>query len=672
MLVELYQLFDKLLEQAVSRAHEAGQNPQDSLRGFVISPVDVNYYLGQKALSGFWEEKPTKLPEVSIHEKNPLAHIVRIFELSALDLWILLAVMAPDLDRRYERLYAYLQDDVAQKRPTLNLILNIIGGNYQQRWVVQQRLNPESPLMRPGLLQIESNNNHAISGWLSQQLRVSESLLAYIFGYQVTESSLEHALLPSETYYDAYVDFSALITALEYNPSLYIQGDERHGSREIAQSLARNFDQTLLALDANLLISSDFPFHVQAKALYRQGRLLKQAIYLQNWDEFAHAAPYQSHQLWQLAKDYPYLFILQGKESWEPQSSDRRPLLRYQQPERDYETRVRMWHDLADELDIPVANQYLNEVASKFHLSPQQVARSILAAQDLALSEGIEAGEAHLLKGIQANASLQLGQLAQRIEPRVDWQDLVLPQDQLDQLKEVVDRFRYTHCVEEDWGYGSHMNYGKGISVLFAGDSGTGKTLSAQVIARELGLVMYRIDLSGVVSKYIGETEKNLGRIFSEARSSNAILFFDEADALFGKRSEVKDAHDRYANLEIAYLLQLIEDYDGIAILATNLRQNLDEAFTRRLDFLIDFPFPDGESRLRLWKIHFPPQAPLDADINMPEIADMYHLAGGNIKNAALASAYYAAAEGVQIASRHIRHAVKREHQKMGRLSDEF
>ncbi|MEO0564237.1 MAG: ATP-binding protein, partial [Chloroflexota bacterium] len=256
--------------------------------------------------------------------------------------------------------------------------------------------------------------------------------------------------------------------------------------------------------------------------------------------------------------------------------------------------------------------------------------------------------------------------------PRYTWDDLILPNDQLSQLYEIVDRARHAHLVQNEWGFRKRIPNATGVSCLFAGESGTGKTLSSQVIANELGLAMYRIDLSAVVSKYIGETEKNLNVIFSEAQSSNAILFFDEADAIFGKRSEVKDARDRYANIEVAYLLQQIEDYDGVAIMATNLRQNLDEAFTRRLDFMIDFPFPDEIYREKLWHAHFPVEAPLAENIDIRGIARRYRLSGGNIRNAVLASAFLAAADGGTITEDHIRNAVRREHQKMGRLLEEF
>jgi SpoVK/Ycf46/Vps4 family AAA+-type ATPase len=279
--------------------------------------------------------------------------------------------------------------------------------------------------------------------------------------------------------------------------------------------------------------------------------------------------------------------------------------------------------------------------------------------------------KADLYAGAQAHANLQLGTLARRIVPRFGWDDLILPPEQITQLREMSQRLRFSHVVQDEWGFGDHMPNSSGISALFAGDSGTGKTLSAEVIAKDLGLVMYKIDLSAVVSKYIGETEKNLNTIFTTAQSSNAILFFDEADALFGKRSEVKDARDRYANIEIAYLLQQIEAYDGVVIMATNFRQNLDDAFTRRLDFLVDFPFPDAEYRQRLWEAHFPPRTPMADDVDFGEVAQRYRLAGGNIRNVALAAAYLAAANGRVVTREHIRSAVRREHQKMGRLIED-
>jgi SpoVK/Ycf46/Vps4 family AAA+-type ATPase len=243
-----------------------------------------------------------------------------------------------------------------------------------------------------------------------------------------------------------------------------------------------------------------------------------------------------------------------------------------------------------------------------------------------------------------------------------------LPARPVQQLREVCAAEKYRHVVYTRWGYGGRVAHGKGLNALFCGPSGTGKTMAAGILARDLALDLYKIDLSTVVSKYIGETEKQLSRIFQEARSSNAILFFDEADALFGKRSEVKDAHDRYANIETAYLLQKMEEYEGIVILATNFRRNMDEAFTRRMHHIVDFPFPDAGMRERIWRGLVPPDAPLAGDVNFGFLARQFELTGGNIRNVALAAAFLAAEAGGEICMEHFILGVSRELLKLGRV----
>jgi len=244
----------------------------------------------------------------------------------------------------------------------------------------------------------------------------------------------------------------------------------------------------------------------------------------------------------------------------------------------------------------------------------------------------------------------------------------VLPRLQLSTLRMIGTMIRQRSTVYDDWGFERKLSMGKGVIALFAGPSGTGKTMAAEIIAHELGLDVYKIDLSGVVSKYIGETEKNLEKIFSEAQDSDAILFFDEADALFGKRSEVKDAHDRYANIETAYLLQRTEEYSGLVILASNIKKNMDEAFVRRLHFLVDFPFPEEAERLEIWKRTFPREAPQAADIDFDFLARKFKITGGNIRNIILASAFLAAEERTPIGMRHLIRASSVEFQKMGKL----
>jgi SpoVK/Ycf46/Vps4 family AAA+-type ATPase len=272
-----------------------------------------------------------------------------------------------------------------------------------------------------------------------------------------------------------------------------------------------------------------------------------------------------------------------------------------------------------------------------------------------------------LFAAARSLSSRDLTALAHRIEPNYTWVDIVLPEDTLAQLREVCQRVAHHQRVLGEWGFGKKISLGKGVNALFAGPSGTGKTMAAEIIANELRLDVYKIDLSAVVSKYIGETEKNVERIFTAAENANAILFFDEADALFGKRSEVRDSHDRYANVEISYLLQKMEEYEGIAILATNLRQNLDESFVQRLTFTVHFPAPDEASRRRIWAKIWPVETPRDADLDLDFLARQFKLSGGNIKNIALAAAYLAAEDDSTVTMAHIVRATRRKYQKLGK-----
>lgn len=264
-----------------------------------------------------------------------------------------------------------------------------------------------------------------------------------------------------------------------------------------------------------------------------------------------------------------------------------------------------------------------------------------------------------------------MDKLAQKIEATFRWDDIVLPPHLMKQLHEVAASFRDRRVAHSDWGLENKHSFGNGVNALFTGAKGTGKTMAAQILARELGLDLYRIDLASIANKYIGETEKNLDRIFRMAQASNSILLFDESDALFGRRSDVKDAHDRFANIEIAYLLQKLEEYDGIVVIATNLRGNLDEAFTRRMRHIVGFPFPDRKQRTRIWERIFSDQAPLGADIDCGFLGHQFELTGGSIRNVALAAALMAADSAGPIDMRHVTLAIAGEIQKMGKMPSE-
>jgi SpoVK/Ycf46/Vps4 family AAA+-type ATPase len=331
--------------------------------------------------------------------------------------------------------------------------------------------------------------------------------------------------------------------------------------------------------------------------------------------------------------------------------------------------REAFWTAEAGESAKRYENATWRELADKYRFTPGQIKSAWRQATALAVGRGSELPErAEIEAASRSQFRHRLAQLADRIVPARTWEDLVLAEEPYSLIREACNRFVHRETVYERWGFGRKLPYGKGLSLLFAGLPGTGKTMAAEIIAGELGLELYRIDLSRIVSKYIGETEQRLSELFTEAENSGAILFFDEGDALFGKRTEVKDAHDKYANLEAAYLLQRIEAYDGVSILATNLLQNLDEALIRRMSFIVKFPFPGAAERELIFRAHLPPQAPLSESLDLAFLASRLEVSGGYIKNIVLAAAFLAAGDLKPIGMEHFVRAAKQELRKMGKI----
>jgi len=357
--------------------------------------------------------------------------------------------------------------------------------------------------------------------------------------------------------------------------------------------------------------------------------------------------------------------FLVGSEAWEQAWTREVPVF-FEAPTPSHEGRARIWRRALDG-SVPTTVDAAAATA-QFRLTPEQaeqaagVARRRAAAGDRPLT----LADVHMAaRGLNSSG---LERLSRRIEPRAAWNDLVLPAPVVGRLRELAARLRLRERVLDTWGLGRASSRGRGITCLFAGDSGTGKTLSAEVVAGDLGLDLYVIDLSTIVDKYVGETEKNLDRVFAEADRVNGVLLFDEADALFGKRSEVKDARDRWANVEVAYLLQRMELFDGMAVLTTNLRANVDEAFLRRLDGVVEFPLPDEEHRGALWAKDLGRGLPLAADVDVPFLAKSFKLSGGNIHNVVVTAAYLAADGGDAVGMPELIRAIEREYRKLGRL----
>ncbi|HJQ69623.1 MAG TPA: ATP-binding protein [Blastocatellia bacterium] len=326
------------------------------------------------------------------------------------------------------------------------------------------------------------------------------------------------------------------------------------------------------------------------------------------------------------------------------------------------QARRRMWREM-----VPALASDAAFLAARYPVEPKTAAAVATDLDLIASLEGRAPGVEDVGASIRARGVTSLAAGVRLMRPRATWEDLVLPPDRLNQLREAVSRLEFQDRVIDEWGFLRDRAGARGVRLLFTGPPGTGKTLSAEVLSHTLGVDLLIIDLSRIVSKWIGETEKNLATAFDAAERARSVLFFDEADALFGKRTEVTDAHDRYANLETAYLLTRLEQFEGMAIMATNLRQNIDPAFLRRLEFVIDFEEPDREERLALWQCHLPKDAPLADDLNLDEFAALYAVVGGVIRNAAVAAGFLAAAEGMPITRHHFIHAIRREYEKAGR-----
>jgi AAA+ superfamily predicted ATPase len=297
----------------------------------------------------------------------------------------------------------------------------------------------------------------------------------------------------------------------------------------------------------------------------------------------------------------------------------------------------------------------------------EQAAWTAAAAAAAAGRSEVDGADCEL--GARLASASRIGELARRVATDLGWDDLILPERQVGQLRALSAFLRHRDLVLGAWGFGRRSGREQGLVAMFCGESGTGKTLAARVLAADLGLELFRIDLASVVSKWLGETERNLDRVFAAAQGANAVLFFDEADAVFGRRSDVSSSNDRYANLETAYLLQRIESHDGPVVLATNLRNNIDEAFVRRMDAVVELPFPLPEDRRRLWDLLLPDEAPRAADVDLDFLSERFELAGGGIRNAALTGAVLAAEDGGPIAMEHLVRGVAFEYAKLGRLT---
>jgi SpoVK/Ycf46/Vps4 family AAA+-type ATPase len=691
---------DLIIRRATRRWQLAGQNPEDRLRGLYITPEKASA-LSTRRFGANWGETATLPDEEEAQFQSAytaasneaqalvetlrrygtqprLLQIAQAFHLSDFEVEALLVCLAPALDLRYEQLYGFLQDDVTHKYASVNLILDLLCEATPQRLLLLEHFTPHAPLIEYQILQEVVDQHAETRSALEQMWSVNATVIAWLLGrYQPAEELDRYvdASLSSDEALDAVLldELAPALERITASPALVVcYGADQMRQNAAARQIAKRLDRALLKV--NLPASPDAEVSISAlvKLALRDARLTGGLLVLAGCDALMHEDTLPP-ELLQVLVQHPDLVIMQSQKKWQPrQVEHQRTLVWIEFAVPGYQQREKLWRYFLQQASVQVDEAIdIPALAGQFILTATQIRDAVHAAIDAAQQDQSSIDIQVLFATARMQSSPVLGSQARKINPRYTWADIVLPEDQLLMLHELVNTVRERALVLGQWGLARKLTASEGVTVLFAGPPGTGKTMAAEVIASELGLDLYKIDLSTIVSKYIGETEKNLDRIFSEAESSNAILFFDEADAIFGKRSEVKDAHDRYANIEVSYLLQRMEAYNGVTVLATNLRANLDEAFTRRLQFAIDFPFPDEAYRLQIWKTLFPPEVPQDDSVDFLLMAKRFRLAGGNIRNIIVSAAYQAASNGGKVTMAHLMHGTRRELQKMGRLLNE-
>ncbi|BDU01043.1 MULTISPECIES: ATP-binding protein [Nocardia] len=684
-LVESLRRLDALLTRAVDAAAEVfgSDAAADPYRGLVIRPEEVARLLrrspGQPVLSGG--------AIVTDAHSEVCEWLANAFDLTAFDLDLLLIAAAPEIDLRYERLFGYLQDDVSRRRASVDLALHLLCADAAERIAARARVAPDAPLVHHGLLHLVVDPARPQQPLLAQEMLVDGQVLRLLLSESTLDPRLvgraflgepgrPRAELPlDDCTLDALPTADVMRTGGDPPPRLFFCGPGGVGQLAAAEALAAEAGRRLLVVDLERASGEERPVEELLRIAFREAWFRGTGIFLGGVDAVPAAAAGRLRAA--LTKEVAcsrVLTVLSGEEVWIPASTRGElaaGVVAVPFPVPSAPSRARCWRATVEAAGMAVDEWAVQALASRFRLTDAHIREVVASAVHRGAWMGALPASDDLFAAARARSGRELGTLTRKIDHVYGWDDLVLPADTKAQLGEVASRVAHRRRVLDDWGFHRLLASGRGICALFAGPSGTGKTMAADVVAGELGLDLYVIDLATVVSKYIGETERNLKRIFDAATTADAVLFFDEADAIFGKRSEVRDAHDRYANVEIAYLLQKIEEYDGIAILATNLRENLDAAFLRRLQFVIDFPVPDEADRERMWRRFIPAQAPVDDAIDYPFLARQFRLPGGNIKNIVVSAAYLASANSGRIDMGHVMRAARREHQKIGRvLSD--
>jgi hypothetical protein len=614
------------------------------------------------------EEKDRTLQENLLDATNSLPGpsaleaLCKSFGLSCFERDTLLICAGMELDSTFAALCSAAQGNPQRPHPTFGLALAAIPGAH---W---SALTPASPLRRWRLIEVGSED-----GLTASRLRIDERVLHYLTGVQYIDERLAGIIKPIGDGPDLVPSHRAIAEQLagawskvagrSALPVIQLCGENPWTIRALAMHAC-----SLLGLNLSYMVSKAIPTaanEVDALCrLWEREAAMSTSALLLECDDLDPSDAACKRSVQQMIEDANYPLIISSSTR---QRSRGRIVISFDVKRPASCEQRTIWNQSLGSAGLSPDGQ-VEALVSQFNFSSQAI-QNICAETLGSLRSVPDSADSDqyimtlLWEACCSESRSRLEDLAQRIEPAAGWSDLILPEPQTQVLRNIAVHVRNRSKVYETWGFARKSSQGAGISALFAGSSGTGKTMAAEVLAGDLNLDLYRIDLSAVVSKYIGETEKNLRRVFDAAEEGGSILLFDEADALFGRRSEVKDSHDRYANIEVSYLLQRMEAYRGLAILTTNMKNALDPAFLRRIRFVVSFPFPDVDQRVEIWKRIFPRDTPTEG-LDFCKLA-MLNIAGGNIRNIALGAAFLAANAGEPVRMGHVLRAAQAEYAKL-------
>ena len=596
---------------------------------------------------------------------TPIGALIAEFELSERAVDVLLVIAAAALWGEIARLYGILANDVGRVGIDELVVQQVLGARYGRHDIAAE-LEPRAPLVRVGLVHVSTRRARpfaelAVDPVVLDLLRARRPDLGDATTVRRGDRPLDVLDIPSDV-------LAAAVRGLARPPSgparIIVRGRIGSGRKTLLAALASEAGRELAVIDAKALPKSIDGFVGELRRSLRGAQLAGLVPCLVDLDDVTfdeHAARDVAAEVLRLHPGPIALVAAPDSPAAFPAGH-----LAFELPILPESGRGEVWARALDEAGLAIAD--VETLAARYRIGPGMIRRATMAARERIVAGNVDSTPA-IDDYLRQTRDARLSEFAHRVDRLASWSNIVLPPDILDSLRELVGRVRHRRTVFETWGMNSTMASSRGLTALFQGPPGTGKTLVAGVIARELGLELYQVDLSKVMSKWIGETERNLSQIFDAAEDGQVVLLFDEADSLFAKRTEVRSSNDRYANLEVNYLLQRLDAFEGIAILTTNLGTSIDQAFKRRMSFRLSFPFPDEETREQLWRAHLPPELPIEGELSLDALARKYQLSGGYIRNACLRAAFLAAQQETALHQHHLERAVALEFAELGKLS---